>query len=92
MPEDAKAGRTDLRELPLVTIDGADVPGRSVDHKLLQLATSALLHDVGDAKFHAGVERSGELARQIQRNLLPRRTPHLPGLEIAVGSLFPATP
>jgi uncharacterized protein len=26
---------------------------------------SALLHDVGDAKFHAGRERSGEFAREI---------------------------
>ncbi|MDG2220496.1 MAG: HD domain-containing protein [Rubripirellula sp.] len=26
---------------------------------------SALLHDVGDAKFHQGVERSGEISRQL---------------------------
>ncbi len=26
---------------------------------------SALLHDVGDAKFHDGVERSGEISRQV---------------------------
>jgi uncharacterized protein len=26
---------------------------------------SALLHDVGDAKFHGGIERSGELSREI---------------------------
>lgn len=33
------------------------------DRFVIELA--ALLHDVGDAKFHAGVERSGELAHQI---------------------------
>ncbi len=30
---------------------------------------AALLHDVGDAKFHAGVERSGEFSRQILADL-----------------------
>ncbi len=33
------------------------------DRVLIQLA--ALLHDVGDAKFHQGVERSGEFASEI---------------------------
>ena len=32
---------------------------------LLTIELAALLHDVGDAKFHAGVERSGELSREI---------------------------
>ncbi len=30
---------------------------------------AALLHDLGDAKFHAGVERSGEFARDILSDL-----------------------
>lgn len=30
---------------------------------------AALLHDVGDAKFHDGIERSGEFSREILRNL-----------------------
>ena len=29
---------------------------------------SALLHDVGDAKFHDGLERSGEISRQLLGN------------------------
>ena len=37
---------------------------------------------------HWDLSQSMELARQIQRNLLPRRTPHLPGLEIAGDSRF----
>ncbi len=31
----------------------------------LTIELAALLHDVGDAKFHDGVERSGEFAREI---------------------------
>ncbi len=37
------------------------------DLKLIELA--ALLHDVGDAKFHDGVERSAEFAREILSEL-----------------------
>lgn len=33
------------------------------DRYVIELA--ALLHDIGDAKFHDGVERSGEFSRQI---------------------------
>ena len=33
------------------------------DLEVVELA--ALLHDIGDAKFHDGIERSGELAREI---------------------------
>ena len=31
----------------------------------LVIELAALLHDLGDAKFHQGVERSGEIAREI---------------------------
>ncbi len=37
------------------------------DLTVIELA--ALLHDVGDAKFHDGVERSGELSRAILEQL-----------------------
>ncbi|MBB3205757.1 uncharacterized protein FHS27_001561 [Rhodopirellula rubra] len=37
------------------------------DLKIVELA--ALLHDVGDAKFHDGVERSAEFAREILGDL-----------------------
>ena len=37
------------------------------DFFVIELA--ALLHDLGDAKFHAGVERSGEMAREILSEL-----------------------
>lgn len=37
------------------------------DLQIIELA--ALLHDVGDAKFHQGIERSGEFAREILREL-----------------------
>jgi uncharacterized protein len=36
---------------------------------LLVVELAALLHDVGDAKFHDGVERSGEFAREILSHL-----------------------
>lgn len=43
------------------------------DPIIVELA--ALLHDVGDAKFHDGVERSGEFSREILANLgAPRDT------------------
>ncbi len=32
---------------------------------LLVIQLAALLHDIGDAKFHAGVEKSGEFSRTI---------------------------
>ncbi len=40
---------------------------------------AALLHDLGDAKFHAGVERSGEFARDILSDLgeLPEAITHV---------------
>lgn len=34
---------------------------------IIELA--ALLHDIGDAKFHDGLERSGEMSREILRDL-----------------------
>lgn len=37
------------------------------DLAVIELA--ALLHDVGDAKFHGGVERSGEFSAEILRDL-----------------------
>ena len=37
------------------------------DLEIIELA--ALLHDVGDAKFHGGVERSAEFAREILSDL-----------------------
>ena len=36
---------------------------------LLVIRLAALLHDVGDAKFHDGVERSGEFSREILQEL-----------------------
>ena len=36
---------------------------------LLVIELAALLHDLGDAKFHNGVERSGEFAREILSRL-----------------------
>ena len=36
---------------------------------LLVIQLAALLHDVGDAKFHDGVERSGEFSREILQEL-----------------------
>ncbi len=35
---------------------------------LLTIELAALLHDIGDAKFHDGVERSGEFAIEILRS------------------------
>lgn len=35
----------------------------------LTVELAALLHDVGDAKFYAGVERSAEISREILNNL-----------------------
>lgn len=37
--------------------------------ELLVIELAALLHDVGDAKFHDGVERSGELGSEILERL-----------------------
>jgi uncharacterized protein len=53
-----------LRVLRLARAIQAEVGG---DLLVVQLA--GLLHDIGDAKFCDGVERSGELARQILSNL-----------------------
>lgn len=36
---------------------------------LIVIELAAMLHDVGDAKFHGGVERSAEFARQILSEL-----------------------
>ena len=41
--------------------------------QLLSIELGALLHDVGDAKFHQGQERSGEFAREILGNLQARQ-------------------
>ena len=40
-----------------------------VGGKLGVIQLAALLHDVGDAKFHDGVERSAEIARDMLREL-----------------------
>ncbi len=41
---------------------------------LLTIELASLLHDVGDAKFHQGVERSGEFAIEILRSFkLPEK-------------------
>lgn len=42
---------------------------RETGGDVLIIEMAALLHDVGDAKFHAGVERSGEFSRQILNEL-----------------------
>jgi uncharacterized protein len=47
----------------VVASAGAIAAETGGDRFVIELA--ALLHDVGDAKFHGGVERSGEFARQI---------------------------
>ncbi len=49
-----------LRVLRLARVIQAEVRG---DRMVVDLA--AILHDVGDAKFHDGVERSAEFSRQI---------------------------
>lgn len=53
-----------LRVLQTARQIQAEVGGQRV---VVELA--ALLHDLGDAKFHEGVERSGEFAREILDNL-----------------------
>ena len=41
------------------------IHARQVEGDRLVIELAALLHDVGDAKFHGGRERSGELTREI---------------------------
>ena len=53
-----------MRVVRLARQLGSEVGG---DPVVVELA--AWLHDVGDAKFHQGVERSGEFARQILEDL-----------------------
>lgn len=53
-----------LRVLAVARTISADAGG---DLRVIELA--ALLHDIGDAKFHDGVERSGEFAGQILSEL-----------------------
>ncbi len=45
----------------------------------LTIELAALLHDVGDAKFHAGIERSAEFSREIltERNVSPELVEHV---------------
>ncbi|MCA9139137.1 MAG: HD domain-containing protein [Planctomycetales bacterium] len=42
---------------------------QEVGGDLFVIELAVLLHDVGDAKFHGGVERSGEFAREILSDL-----------------------
>ncbi len=42
---------------------------REIGGDLETIELAALLHDIGDAKFHDGVERSSEFAREILRDL-----------------------
>ena len=53
-----------IRVLRMAREIGAKVGG---DALVIDLA--ALLHDIGDAKFHDGVERSAEMAREILAEL-----------------------